>query len=707
MVDPGVVRVNIDNDPTLLRVTAETGPSAVKVNAGVQGPQGPAGADGADGVDGVNGSDGANGEGGNIYVDLNSQYGAVGDGVTNNSAAFAQFTSDYRFNEEGSVVAYLPPGEYHWDSSDAIWDHADFGTIGLFNVGGYFQLIGYGASIIDDANTNMSLCGPFFGAFDNSAGNPRYAIDDAQAGDELVTLSTAADAANIERGMWVLLTACHQQINDQPPHNPYIFEYHQVGSADAGTGEISFMTGPVKNGPYLTSYPDFQSQFNESLLPHLWIPGAANSSTPSIGNALWAQETVLIGLTFPQETPTGMAIATPCRKVKFVDCHFGLPPDEATGDSFNSGPLPTGNQEFVLENCYLPWATIEVDKHIERIRLKDSFVDKILFQNGGGGLHTTLDNCTTRLLWGTPKNLYAENCTIGELDFGPRFTGPTQSVSLVNSQINAVADLSSWKNSNEGAKQANFTIADGKITFPVNMSTMDDPPGWAVPGGRAFFQFIGSGIYWQPFEVIGIRQVGSDVVVDTTLPATLSTSISGESNFRIVDHPCPSLSLTNCTGDFRIKSVSPTQDTSFWGSIKFRDKDFSTAPTFPLSPSPSIRGYITSASLNVIKPYTGAQGTVQYQLLLTNYEDVDWAENTAGSLVAEVHTAGKRLLVPGATTGLGGSDTLNGDLPSIGGWMTGSLDFGILDDISAENPAVWPIIEIEVVVNQLFQEFTA
>jgi hypothetical protein len=46
-------------------------------------------------------------------------------------------------------------------------------------------------------------------------------------------------------------------------------------------------------------------------------------------------------------------------------------------------------------------------------------------------------------------------------------------------------------------------------------------------------------------------------------------------------------------------------------------------------------------------------------------------------------------------------------LPSIGGWMTGSLDFGILDDISAENPAVWPIIEIEVVVNQLFQEFTA
>jgi hypothetical protein len=96
-------------DPTVIRVNVPTGPGVVSLRAG---------ATGAAGTNGTNGTNGADGEDGTFidWVNVQTDFGAVGDGVTDDTAAI-QAAINYACDNEKGAVYFPRPADYYKVSS--------------------------------------------------------------------------------------------------------------------------------------------------------------------------------------------------------------------------------------------------------------------------------------------------------------------------------------------------------------------------------------------------------------------------------------------------------------------------------------------------------------------------------------------------------------------------------------------------------------
>ncbi len=178
-----------------------------------------------------------------------ADFGAVGDGATDNSAALIAMRNRMWTQPSAHHVIYFPPGEYRYINNR--W---------LLNVRSY-EVIGYGCTfrcIRSDAggthwfNTNcLNVSDPWSDNGDvdytlasGSTAYNGYLFNTAAAGDTSITCVTVAEAGNFTAGDRVLIHGWAQQSDNYPP-NPRYHEWHVVAAADDQTGVIT-LDGPLR-----------------------------------------------------------------------------------------------------------------------------------------------------------------------------------------------------------------------------------------------------------------------------------------------------------------------------------------------------------------------------------------------------------------------------------------------------------------------------
>ena len=185
-------------------------------------------------------------------VDFESDFGGVGDGTTDNKAAFDLFRTYIATlagsNPNGTATLNFAPGKTY-ASTDPGW-MVNLGlkkfilnakgshfknTLALGGGGGFLDtvpLLMGGLGYIDAVTANLTAKGLAI----NFANN--YLINTATRGSATVTTTTAADAGNFTAGNWVLICSDLSFVGGSPP-SMHFFEYAKVLTAVAGSGVIT------------------------------------------------------------------------------------------------------------------------------------------------------------------------------------------------------------------------------------------------------------------------------------------------------------------------------------------------------------------------------------------------------------------------------------------------------------------------------------
>ena len=153
-------------------------------------------------------------------------FGAVGDGVTDDSRAFSNFAA-YARAQKTPVYLVIPPGTYNTPSIQSWW-------YGIANLTVY----GYGAILL-----NWGVGGPFSQA---APGVASARIVSTNIGDRSVTLITPSQASIFAVGNWVNINSVEMQGQNGYPPNWYNHEYHQITGIRGGV--ISLDT-PMRSRP--------------------------------------------------------------------------------------------------------------------------------------------------------------------------------------------------------------------------------------------------------------------------------------------------------------------------------------------------------------------------------------------------------------------------------------------------------------------------
>lgn len=186
---------------------------------------------------------------GDLFIE---SFGAVGNGSTDDTAAFDDFNAWAIAQPSGSLITLNFEAGKTYMVGNPWWPC----NIRNLVVNGNGSTIKNNASV----NVNKSLLNPSFGL--NSvagfySGVDRYLISTTSPGDTSITCATHAEAGNLTAGDMIMVASYDLQFSGQPPS--YLnFEYKTVLSANASTGVVQ-LDGPIlyehlSNYPYKTTY---------------------------------------------------------------------------------------------------------------------------------------------------------------------------------------------------------------------------------------------------------------------------------------------------------------------------------------------------------------------------------------------------------------------------------------------------------------------
>lgn len=148
-----------------------------------------------------------------------------------------------------------------------------------------------------------------------------------------------------------------------------------------------------------------------------------------------------------------------------------------------------------------------------------------------------------------------------------------------------------------------------------------------------------------------------------------STTFTASVPMTYVPHPCPRLTVINCTGGrFVTDQAGAPSDIPMFSYFK---RAFAGFPISPASRSESyvnVAGNLVSWEINVLKPYTGAEGTYTSVITMFGWKNV--SGNFYPTFVQQtvnLKTAGIRTVTAGNTSGGVAGDTL----VAVPFWLTG------------------------------------
>jgi hypothetical protein len=438
-----------------------------------------------------------------------SSYGGspAASGATN-AAAVTAFNTAYA-GMSGRTLLIIDPGTY---TSSAAWG---FGSTG--SAGRKLTVQGYGVTLTAP-NGQANYFGSQ-GLYNDASHNAAFTT--TSAGSSTITLVTSGQTSLFTAGKWVLVSAIDMQ-GYGFPLNPAIFEFKKIASIGAGT--LTF-TDPLLNGYKSTwpHYPDLDGEIDQG--------GPGNVYVLRDG---WDQETEAQGIRF---TDTSNLTYGGGRVMIWTDCVF---------DTY--GPCPSQNMLFRSVRCTgAGFGGLEIDKCVERIEFIDSMHRAVDFQSGSiGELYVSNMTQSPNARWrggaarsNTFINLNTTLFQFNEMNYG--HMGPT-------TMTNCTATTADWFLTT-GPFSDYTEEGGGVLSYAGGPNPNSAVIYWAVPGKNCIL--VNSVNAWaRSFQVLDVSYSSGRTYVTTNLPYPIPGTINGlTSPWKIANHPCPDVTMVNCTGN--------------------------------------------------------------------------------------------------------------------------------------------------------------
>ena len=429
-----------------------------------------------------------------IVKNFVTDFGAVGDGVTDDSPAVVRWLAWARAQGSTPVELYMPPLNYHFADENGL-------TNGLINA----TISGYGASVDSLFIGSVNLLPQDY------AHSAR--IQTVAAGATSVTLVNAADVSKFSVGQWILVTGLGLQAGPSFPPNFQYNEYRQITGISGST--ISF--GDGLRFSYESTWPEID-------MNHVQNMDVAGPATIYALSPQFDSTHSYYGLTVTNSDGT----------------FFGGRNIILDGMSFEGlGPSPSLSQSIIIRNSQIGVQN-EVDKAVEH--LEYDHVTGIglaqIYVQSSSVTDLVVSNSTLGSLNGTPQNTTISNSSLDLLNVGPDFFGQGGSITVSDSTIARVTT------SAHGVPPSLFTFNDG--VFTVANASATEVWQWAVPGHEYFICFYDGSIHMTDdnghvtrFKVLDVWQDATYTYVNTDLGATLPmpTFLGGQPANQYLGYP--------------------------------------------------------------------------------------------------------------------------------------------------------------------------
>lgn len=602
-------------------------------------------------------------------------YGAVGDGVTDDSGAFAAFKAANAGTTPTTLV--LTSGKTYFIGGG---QGSPFDIVaGVTNlvVSGYgANLKGYQAEA-PQAIFELGGQGVQNVSYPPPTGSAR--LDTVAAGSTTLVLKNLSDASQFSINTYALIAGFDVQGAPSGPPNSHFFEHVYITNISGTTITIQ--------SPLANTYNDWWPVFD-----------AAGQPPPDNGNDCGGPATLYTldptwnlvheyqGFTIDQDFQTYAR----GRDVTYRDVTV----------LFADGAIPTQNGTWRLINCNLSACGLEFDKQIGEVIIDNTSIGGLVVSSSSINLITVRNGSSIGTFTGTPRNMTASDSTIGTLYVGTNSYGCTDgNVTLTNCTISNITDGGLLENySNQGINVV-ATMANGVITIP--QSAVGGTPGfygstcrWCVPG--TVVMWVGHSVleYGRAFRILDVRQSGSNALVYTDWPGGFPTNPNDGGKISVHPHPCTRFTARNCTGCADIVDLCQAPAGAPYFSYSKRTYDGSVQNP----PIPPVFGKIVRMNFTVARAYTGPTSPMQMQFYSQHIILPDGSEATYNFPAINLTIAGTRTVRPSGVTGTQSGDS-DLSLPNPDSWFP-SLLSQLNTNISGQSSSLWPTVVVEVITDQ-------
>ena len=594
-----------------------------------------------------------------VLVNIVNDYGAVGDGVTNNDAAFGKFRAWAR-NQSQPITLLIPPGNYIV--------HDRRGTLPFDSIKRLIVL-GYGAIM-----PTIRLTG--LGGFSQRKGFSAR-LKSVNNGDTVLHLKNPTDSSKFSIGNWCSINALEWQGSSGYPPNHQYNEFVQIQGIDSVAGTIT-LAAPVTQS--------YSSQYPETSSPGSYDTGGPASLMVMTGDvrnggtsASWEVDVQIFGLSIVNTLgQRGEQVYGPGRSLRITDMNF-----------VGCAPIPTTNKLFYALRCSTDSIQVENDKECESVQFVQCHLRSMITQSSSIR-ELILDGTTiAAFCTGTARNTIIRNgCVLRSLRFGVIGYGYSESVIASDSTILSLdAQLV-----NDTAID-NFANSGGKLIYTGGLLS------WGPPGARCFIggSTRANGV---PFTISDVTStLEQEPVLATNLADPTPTLPSFMGAPRFVEHPAPSVTFANVDGCSEALDLSSAPAGMPLYSHIYRTGDFSSSLDAELWGTFSDAAFIR---VNVIRADSGSNPTAPLHLG-GQFDNVpvlnpDLSAGLFGSsAIINAKVAGQRLITATSVTGAQSGDVL---APTRGIHFVENFSPKLISDLSGYTADQKPIIEIEVLTTQ-------
>lgn len=500
-----------------------------------------------------------------VTKNLVSDYGAVGNGVANDSPALDSWLTFARAQGATPVEIVLDSGKtFNFAGTSTLTDGIQNVTITATGASANNAYIGPVAAIPEDV-THSAL------------------IQSVSAGATSVTLLDAADVSKFTVGRWILICGLSLQESGYPPN----WQWNEFRQITDVTGSVVSFSGALAND-YLSTWPapDRTAVTVTSASPAVisWVahgfsatqgvlftvaPGGSMPTGMTNGATYYVRATGLTADTFQISTlADGSAPVNTSSTGSGVIGHrqiadllgpaaivalpasfdteqtiIGLTVTNATGSVVNGGRSlicdgvtwdagcgPSAGKSIIFRNCDMGDPETEVDKQIEYLEFDNCTGTNLGFQSASVRACVVKGGSNIGTINGTPLDMTLQNSTFGEVRVGPNGYGHGRSVAITNCAITTGRSVNHYI-----APSILSDFTGGTFRVP-NSPIANALEVWRlfVPSFKYFYGYYDGAMHKTndngqvtSFKVLALRQDATYTYIDTDLSAIPTATFQG------------------------------------------------------------------------------------------------------------------------------------------------------------------------------------